>query len=158
MQHNLVSFSIPDKDLEEITSAIATLKSKLSPHLKSLSPDDRLQVPKMGDKSIAFVQKACEHCEANLDLAPSFLDLDEMKNDVAAYEQIRTLYAPISQLADSLGDTMLLSGSDAYAGALVFYQAVKNAAKSNVQPAHSIYDDLSHRFPGKTKAKIAAAK
>ena len=78
-----------------------------------------------------------------------------MKNDIAAYEQIRNLYAPIVQLADSLGDTMLLSGSDAYAGALVFYQAVKNASKSNVQGANTIYNDLSARFPGRSKSKAA---
>lgn len=157
-QQNLVSFSIPDKDLEEIKSAIAILKSKLTPHLKSLSSDDRLQVPRMGDKSIAFVQKACEHCEANPELAPSFLDLAEMKNDIVVDEQIRSLYAPISKLADSLSDMLLLSGIDAYTGALVFYQAVKNASKSNIQGAGTIFNDLSARFPGKSKVKTAAAK
>jgi hypothetical protein len=156
-QQNLVSFSIPDKDLEEVKSAIATLKSKLVPHLKTLSSTDRIELPKMGDKTIAFVQKAYDHCEQNPDIAPKFLDVEEFKNDLTAFEQIRTIYAPLSQVVDSLSDTMLLSGSDAYAGALVFYQTVKTAAKSNIQPGHSIYTDLSSRFPGNSKAKAAAA-
>jgi hypothetical protein len=150
---NFVSTSITNKDLEEIKSAIAVLKSKLSPHLKSISSEDRLQVPRMGEKSVTFVQKACEHCEANPDLAPSFLDLGEMKDDIAAFEQIRMLYAPISQLANSLNDTMLLSGNDAYTCALVFYHAVKNASKGNVQGAETIYNDLSSCFPGRAKVE-----
>jgi hypothetical protein len=156
-QQNLVSFSIPDKDLEEVKSAIAILKSKLVPHLKTLSATERVELPKMGDKTIAFVQKACKHCEQNPDIVPSFLDVEELKNDIDAFEQIRMLYAPLAQVVDSLNDTMLLSGSDAYSGALVFYQAVKNAAKSNVQPANSIYADLSGRFPGRPKSKVTEA-
>ena len=79
------------------------------------------RTPQDGDKTIAFVQKACKHCEQNPDIVPSFLDVEELKNDIDAFEQIRALYAPLSQVVDSLNDTMLLSGSDAYAGALVFY-------------------------------------
>jgi hypothetical protein len=58
----------------------------------------------------------------------------------------------------SLQNFILYSGNIQYSGLKPLYQAVKNAANSNVQPANSIYDDLSHRFPGKTKAKIVATK
>jgi hypothetical protein len=46
---------------------------------------------------------------------------------------------------------MILSGSDAYAAALMFYNSVKIAKKSNVAKAGTIHDDHSERFPGKVK-------
>jgi len=152
-QQNLVSFSIPDSDLADIKSAIATLKSKLVPHLKSLSATERMEIPKMGDKTVAFVQKACEHCEQNPDLNPPFLDVAEFKNDVSAVSAIRSIYSPLSEIVDSLNDTMLLAGSDAYAASLVFYNSVKSAQKSNVQSAKTVFNDLAARFPGRSKAK-----
>ena len=54
---------------------------------------------------------------------------------------------------------MLLSGSDAYAAALLFYNSVKGAKKSNIAKAGSIYDDLAERFPGRPlKKEQPAAK
>jgi hypothetical protein len=47
--------------------------------------------------------------------------------------------------------TLALSGSEAYAGALIFYNTVKSAMKSKVPKAETIYNDLSTRFPGKPK-------
>ena len=84
---------------------------------------------------------------------PSFLDVNELKSDINAFEQIRTIYAPLSQVVDSLNDTMLLSGSDAYAVALLFYKTVKSAQKGNVQETKSMYNDLAPRFPGRARTK-----
>ena len=128
------------------------------PALRSLSPEDRRDLPKMGDKTVAFVTKACEHCETSPELAPQFLDLSEFKSDVAAVESLRKLHAPLVQITDSLSDTMLMAGSDAYAAALMFYGSVKSAKKSNVAKAGTIFDDLSSRFPSGSSAKTAEKK
>jgi hypothetical protein len=47
---------------------------------------------------------------------------------------------------------MILSGSEAYSAGLMFYNSTKNAAKSKIQKAESIYNDLSARFPWGKKA------
>ena len=147
-QQNLVSVQLKDQDLAEIRAAIAVLNTKLLPVLRSLKPEDRHELPKMGDKTVAFVQKALEHCASTPELAPQFLNLAEFEADVAAVESLRTLHAPLLQITDSLSDTMLMAGSDAYAAALMYYSSVKSAKKSNVPKAGTIYDDLSTRFPG----------
>lgn len=157
-QQNLVSFSIPEGDMAEINAAIATLKSKLLPALKTLKPDERMEMAKMGDKTVAFVQKSLEHCSANPELAPQFLDLKEFTTDVRAIEKLRSIQAPLVQITDSLSDTMMLAGSDAYAAALVFYNSVRVAQKSNIAKAGTIYNDLSGRFPGRPKTKEAHAQ
>lgn len=148
---NQVSIRIAAADLAEINTSIQTLQTKLLPYLVTLSPDDRRQLPKMGDKTVSFVQKAQEYCTQNPDLVPQFLDVAEFDVDITAYEQIRSIYQPLLQVTDSLWDTMLLTGSEAYSASLSFYNFIRNATKSKVQKAETIYNDLSARFPGRPR-------
>jgi hypothetical protein len=150
-QPNQVSFNIPEADMAEIKASIETLRTKLLPHLKTLSPDDRHELPKMGDKTVSFVQKALEHCRQNPDLVPQFLNVNELALDVQAVETFRSLYRPLEQITDGLSDTIILAGSEAYTAGLMFYNSTKNAAKSKIQKAETIYNDLSNRFPGKPR-------
>lgn len=152
-QQNMISVSIADKDLTEINSAISTLREKLLPVLKTLTADEKSAIPKMGDKTVAFVNKALEHCSSNPDLAPPFLDIAEFRSDVNSAETLRLLYAPLLQITDSLSDSILMAGSDAFSAALMFYNSVHYAKKSNVSKAGTIYSDLSNRFPGKKRGK-----
>ncbi len=62
-----------------------------------------------------------------------------------------------AQIAEVLSDTMMLSGSEARAGALILYNAAKIAARSNISGAKNIYDDLSSRFPGRPKSVSSAS-
>ena len=154
-QQNLISMEIPQQDLKAINEAVSTLRSKLLPHLKTLKPEDRIALPKMGDKTVAFVIKALEHCSANPELAPPFLNLQEFKEDFSSVEVLRSIYAPLVQITDSLSDSILLSGSDALSAALMFYNSVHYAHKSNVPKAGTIYKDLSERFPGRKSARAS---
>ena len=156
-QQNLVTVSITPEELKQISGAIDTLRTTLLPKLKALKPDERMELPKMGDKTVAFVKKALEHCTQNPELAPQYLDVSEYQKDVVAVETLKTLHSPISQIAEALSDTMILSGSDAYSAALMFYNSVKIAKKSNVAKAGTIHDDLSERFPGKVKGAVKQA-
>jgi hypothetical protein len=75
-----------------------------------------------------------------------------------AVESLRLLYQPLLQITEALGDTITLSGSEAYSGALTFYSSVKSAKKSKIAKAEVICDDLSARFPkgsGKAPANNA---
>jgi hypothetical protein len=146
-QQNLISVSVAEEDLAEVRSAITVLRDKLAPYLQSLSPQDRQELPKMGDKSVAFVQKALEYCRLNSELVPPYLDVDEFEQDFQAVLSLRELYQPLAQLVQSLEDSQLLSGSDAYQAALMFYTSIKSAKKSNIAGAQTIYEDLSNRFP-----------
>ncbi|MGE5604128.1 MAG: hypothetical protein ACM3YE_00365 [Bacteroidota bacterium] len=156
-QKNLISFNIPEADLAEIKSCIATLQTKLMPHLIKLSPDERQELLKMGDKTVSFVQKTLEYCKNNPDLVPPFINVDELAVDVAAVETIRSIYQPMLQMTDSLSDTMALSGSESFSTSLMFYSAIKNAMRQNIQKAETIHNDLSARFPGRSRREQQAA-
>lgn len=154
-QQNLIAVSIPDADYAEVSAAIATLSAKLMPHLRALSSQDRSELPKMGDKTVAFVQKAYEYGKRHKDLVPGFLDLEQLEIDVRAVQKLRELAQGINPIADALNDSIVLSGSEAYQGALVFYGNVKNAAKAKAPNAITVYEDLSARFPGRGAANKA---
>jgi hypothetical protein len=160
-----ISASISASDLADIQTGIQTLQTKLLPYLVTLSAAERKGLPKMGDKTVSFVQKAQEYCKQNPDLAPQFLDVPAFNTDVEAYNQFWSLYQPLLQISDSLWDSLIVSGSEAYLASLMFYNSVKNGTKSKVQTAETIYNDLAARFPGRPKKddpdpdnpKVAAA-
>ena len=150
---NLIEVNIPEADMSEINKAITTLNEKLLPHLVNLSPGDRLELPKMGDKTVAFVTKSISHMEENPNLIPKYLEVDPVKVDLAAIETLRKILSALKNLADMADDTMLLSGSEAYVAALAFYNYIKGAARANVPGAEMIYNDLKKRFPGGSRSK-----
>jgi len=60
-QENLVSLTIPAEKLSAIQSNITALNTLLESYLLfNLTPQDRKELTKMGDKTIAFVQKSLE--------------------------------------------------------------------------------------------------
>ena len=147
-QKNLISVNIPEADLKDCKAAIAVLKTKLMPYLQTLTPTERQEMPKMGEKSTSFVQKGLEYSLKNPDLVPSFLDLAALQTDVDAVLTLRDLTQDLNPITEALNDSMTLAGSEAYQGVLVFYTNAKNAMKVKAPNAATIYNDLSARFPG----------
>jgi hypothetical protein len=156
-QQNLVSVNFTEDETAKINTAILSLKETLLPKLKALNPKEKREFSKMGDKTVAFVQKALEQCEANQELVPPFLDVAEFKKDFEAVETLRQIAASLEQLHNECIDTIALAGSDALSAALMFYEAIKSAKRTNVAKAGVIYDDLSVRFPRKRKKAEAVA-
>ena len=85
-----IAVSISESDFLEVRASIATLRGKLMPHLKTLSAQESV-IPKIGDKTAAFVQKALEYGQQNKDLVPSFLDLGAMATNTKAVQALREL-------------------------------------------------------------------
>jgi len=143
---NLVSIQIPAEDQDAIRAALTVLDEKLQPFLIALTKEEKKGLPKMRDKSIPFVEKAVEYAEGNPSLVPGFLDVNEMKTDFRAVTLLTEFFRLVEKLYQTLDDTILLSGSEAYKAALNFYKTVKQAAKSGIPGAQVIYDDLKQRF------------
>jgi hypothetical protein len=76
------------------------------------------------------------------------MDVAELTTDFRSVEALRVLYQPLLRVTEALSDTIMLAGSEAFSGALLFYNSTKNAMKSKIQKAEGIYRDLSARFPG----------
>lgn len=150
--NNLVSIKITPEDLDAVKAALTTIEEKLLPHLVDLNKEERKGLPKMRDKTVPFVEKALEYAETNSELVPAYIDVPEMRTDFNAVGTLTELYRRVEKLYDTLDDTILLSGSEAYKAALNFYKAVKNAAKAGAHGAEVISNDLKRRFE-KSKEK-----
>jgi hypothetical protein len=155
-QENLIQVNIPADDLQAIQDAIQVLTTRLAPHLISLTTDARRELPKMGDKTLAFGKKAQEYAQRHPDLVPSFISMELFNADMRGVDTLTNLQRSLLPLFTNLEDSLMLSGSEAYQAALVFYRNIKTATQSGVPNAKAIHEDLSARFPGGTRSKADA--
>ncbi|HRZ96429.1 MAG TPA: hypothetical protein P5084_02655 [Paludibacter sp.] len=151
-QENQVSITIPAEALADVFTKMNALSAVLVNYLLfNLTPSDRLEINKMGDKTLAFVQKALEYAENNPSLVPVYLDITEAKKDFALSRDLNNILKQVSTLQRAIEDTMMVSGSEAYNAALVFYNSVKGASRVNVPGSEAVYNDLHQRFAVKLK-------
>lgn len=143
---NLISLQLTSEEQARLQAAIGELQDVLQPKLASLSPEQRVRLPKMGDSSEPFVEKALDYARANPEFMPPYMEAAELQTDFEAVKSLNTVYRPLEQLLSQLDDSRMLSGSEAYTAALAYYQSVKLAARMNIGGAKAIYDDLRSRF------------
>jgi hypothetical protein len=121
---NLISTTIPQKDLEEIIEAINFINDKL-PDLITLNSDELSALPKTGNDTIDFVLDSLKQAEENLDVVPKGVDLEEIKKDVNLILAIYKILDPLKKLEKKLEDSALLAGSEAYLPSIAIYNAIK---------------------------------
>ncbi len=143
---NLVSIQIPAKEQEAILKQVQELQNKLKPYLITLTPESRRRGLKMNDKSLPFVEKATEYAKSHADFTPPFMQVSELEIDLKAVSDLTKVYREVDQLCCNLNDTIMQSGSEAFAEALAYYQGVKQAAKMGRPHARAVYEDLRKHF------------
>lgn len=151
MLENKISLQISAEDQLAVKDAVQVIREKLGPVLIQLSPEDRMALTKMGDKSVSFVTKALEYMQLHSDLVPSYINTSEVEIDVKAVQDLRKILQDIMPLIDNINDTLMLSGSEAMTAALAFYAYIKGASNSKVPGSETIYNDLKSRFPSRRK-------
>lgn len=157
--NNQVALNIPAETIKQVQQKLTEVRQLMQPFLISLTNEQRQTTPKMGDKTIPFVQKVLEYSKSNPAFVPQYMDIPGMETDVKATEVLSSMLRLSEQLTSNLDDTMMLSGSEAYVAALGYYNAVRHAAKSNIPAAKEIYNDLRQRFPGRSrKDELAVSK
>ncbi|MDX2212264.1 MAG: hypothetical protein SFY66_03135 [Oculatellaceae cyanobacterium bins.114] len=143
-----ISASLTATDRLNVMDAIATIKDTL-PFLIDLTIEERKTLPKMGDKSRAFVTKALEIATQNPDFLPRSFDLEEMRRDVQLFESLYPIVVAMAQLQELLDDTCLAVGSEAYASALQVYSYAK--ASGQGAGLNGMVEQLGQRFARKAK-------
>jgi hypothetical protein len=147
---NLVSATLTADELRDVMNAIAIIKTKL-PFLLSTTPEQRKALTKMGDKSQAFVTLALELASQSQDYLPRSFNVEEMRKDVALFQQLRSIELGLTQILELVSNTAMVAGSEAMVAALTVY----DSAKTNGQDAgiDAIVEELSQRFPRARKSK-----
>ncbi|RBQ03626.1 hypothetical protein [Pedobacter miscanthi] len=145
---NRISTEITTGQSAAISAAIEALKAALAPVLViSLSAEERISTLKMGDRTLAFVEKTLEYATQNPTLVPGYIDLSEAKKDNELASHIYTIYQQLSTILRGIEDTGMVAGSEAYEAALIIYHSIKGASRSNVPGTQAMHDDLKQRFP-----------
>jgi len=148
---NQISIEIPQSVIDKVTENLQESRTLLAPYLQALTSDEKETIFKMGDKTVATVQKVEDYTETNPEFLPAYMDQPEFHKDVAVVTNLSPLRNLATQLASDLSDTIMLAGNEALLAALLYYGAVKEASAKGVATASPIYDDLSKRFTRKGK-------
>jgi len=72
--------------------------------LINLTPEERSNLPKMGDKSIPFVEKTLELAVTNPQLVPPFVNVEELRKDFSLAMELRDILIIVKQLYEKLDD------------------------------------------------------
>ncbi len=81
MAQNRVSAVLAQTDKDAIMASIKAIAEKM-PFAIDLSPEDIKTMPKLGDKSLAFVTRALEVAVQNPGFLPRDFDVEEFRKDV----------------------------------------------------------------------------
>lgn len=156
MKSNRVSIELPKELNEEILKKLEEIKKLIEPYTVSITVEERGALPKMKDKSLAFVSKALSYSQTNPTYVPKdLMSVPEMAKDFNLNQSLQPMIALVEQLDEKLVDMAMLSGHEAYTEALLYYKSVKMYAQAGDSAAKVIYDDLSTRFPGARSSKKA---
>jgi hypothetical protein len=148
MKENIHVQAIPQDILNQAQARIQEVLTLLAPYILALTPSERQGMPKMGEKTISFVEKAYDFARQNPNLTPPYLEMAAFGTDFSDAHGLWTLHNMVLQLEEGIGDTEMAAGSEAYQAALVFYKSVKMAAAQNIPGAKAVYEELKTRFPG----------
>jgi hypothetical protein len=146
MKNNRHIDSIPSLAIEQATIKINEINLSFAPYIVPLTPTERKEILKMGEKTLNFVEKAHDLAHSNPKLVPAFLDMDAFDIDFSDAHGLWTLITGVLRLYENLCDTEMIAGSEAYQAALVFYNSVKSAAAQDVDGAKAVYEQLYSRF------------
>jgi hypothetical protein len=160
MEENTQIKAIPADVLTKLKSYIDKSKTQLNPYQVVSSPEDRQKLPKMGERTIGFVEKAYELAQENPKLLAGFYDADVYSEDFSDMRELLALIISVRQLEDMLNAIYATAGSKFYQRALFFYNSVKLAATQKLPGTSVLYKELKTRFPrhkgsSKTKDSIA---
>jgi hypothetical protein len=151
MNTDLVKGHLSAEQVQTIMNLIGQIRAEL-PFLIDLNVEERRTLPKLGDKSQAFVDQGLLLATQNEGIMPRNFDIDGYSNDVTLVRQLHSIVLALGQLQGRLEDTFLAAGSDAYSQTLLVYQAAKLAGKNGSLDQH--LEGLSRRFARKSNTPL----
>ncbi len=150
MINNLIKGELPSDQQTALLQTIIEIQTKL-PFLIDLTTADRRSLPKLGDKSRAFIDHGLVLANQNSGILPRNFDLDQYNQEVTLVRQLEPIVLAMRQFMKRLEDTFMAVGSDAYSQTLVVYQSAKLADKSGLLDEH--LDSLAQRFARKAPSQ-----
>jgi hypothetical protein len=121
---NLISATLTAEKKAQIIQKIAEVKSDLD-FLLTLQPDEVRGLFKASNGFAPLVEKAYNTVNAHPDIMPNVFNIAEFKRDYELSRDLTLIAGQIKELSDSTQNTLIAVNSDALAGTLEVYAAVK---------------------------------
>ena len=153
MSQNLISLTIDSSRFTAIEAAVTALEKELVDFVE-LSVEQRRELLKLGPKTEVFCRATIEVMERNPGALPADFDLNAIRQDRVAIDQVRPLLSRLRMLVSRVQDTEMALGSDLYKAALDGYRFAKATGSG------AMLDELkvqaSPLFKGNPKPRGAA--
>lgn len=125
----ITSLHFSNETLAEVDGAVTVLKRALAP-LIALSPAQRRELYKMGDKSEAFGRDTITVLANNPDIVPASLNLRGAQTAIVTLDALRPRLMQLRELVERGDDTEMALGADIMSVALEGYALLKVSGKS----------------------------
>ena len=143
---NQINVEIPEAVITSVVKKLQDCRTELAPYLQGLTAKERKSFFKMGDKTVATVQKIESYVQSNPEFIPPYMNTVDFVKDVTVVNQLEEINNLATQLATDVSDTRMLAGHEALVTGMFYYGMVKEAFTKGVATARAIYEDLQARF------------
>ena len=146
MLQNLIELTISDADWTDIDAAFLVLETKLGAKLIDLTPEQRLSLNKMGEKSEAFGRQSLITGRQNVAelTTRAAAGLTKAEGDLTNLDKLRARLARLTALQEKADDSEMALGSDIMEYSLFQYGLL--SAIGAGAGLDALDDQLSARF------------
>ena len=124
MSQNLISLTIDSSRFTAIEAALTALEKELVDFVE-LSVAQRRELLKLGPRTEVFCRATIDVMERNPGALPADFDLDAIREDRVAIDQVRPLLSRLRMLVSRVQDTEMALGRDLYKAAVDGYRFAK---------------------------------
>jgi len=110
---NQISIEIPQTVIDEVTTKLQECKIALAPYLQGLTAEERQSLFKLGNKTVATVQKTKTYVDTNPEFVPAYMNSSEFIKDEKVVSQLQPIVNLTAQLHSDTDDTKMLAGAEA---------------------------------------------
>ncbi len=142
----------PESDQSAIEKAFQKLEEAINAVNDCHKTFEGQKLPKLRDRSNAFVKRAIAYAQEQPNLVPGFLDIPALVKEYRLSLQMDKLFSKVQELAKTINNTALWAGSKAIQRSFAFYQAVLKASMENVPGTEKIVEDMQKSFLGNDTA------
>jgi hypothetical protein len=143
---NIISINFSIEEKKEIEQALTVLEKVLSKKMINLTPKEKQKYSRPRESFYDWIQKIMMYIEQAPELTPSYLKVNELKNDLSNFDLLRGYFLRLLSIQEGIEDTSILIWKDIYDSGITFFRSAELASQSNVTGSTTVFADLKEIF------------
>ena len=145
MNKTEINYEMTAEQYDRIVQCVKGMDAELGFTI-NLTMEQNQRLSKLGDKSVAFVDKTMTYSTDRPDLIPPCSDMIDFKRDYELANKLRQLIEITRPVLQKMKDSYFLVGANTLMAARKFYGYIKAAAVAGAPGATAIRNDLRKRY------------